>query len=44
MKSNFKMSVGSMGILILSLSLLPLIACNTAIGRAIGGDGDGVLQ
>ena len=26
---------------VLLISLLPLLACNTAIGRAIGGDGDG---
>ena len=26
---------------VLLISLLPLLACNTAIGRAIGGEGDG---
>ena len=31
----------SIALIVLSLSLFPLIACNTAIGRAIGGDGDG---
>ena len=36
-----KIPIGSFALIVLSLSLLPLIACNTAIGRAIGGDGDG---
>ncbi|MFL2784343.1 MAG: Ig-like domain-containing protein, partial [Dehalococcoidia bacterium] len=36
-----KISIGSFALIVLSLSLFPLIACNTAIGRAIGGDGDG---
>ena len=35
-----KIPIGSFALIVLSLSLLPLIACNTAIGRAIGGDSD----
>ena len=36
-----KLSFISLVLLIASISLFPLLACNTAIGRAIGGDGDG---
>ena len=36
-----KLSFISLVLLIASISLFPLLACNTAIGRAIGVDGDG---
>ncbi len=41
MRVKSKLSFISLVLLIASVSLFPLLACNTAIGRAIGGDGDG---